>query len=202
MAHELLALSLWLAATLVVTAIPVRAQDGGPLLAGGGGPTLDVLLLDPEELSGAPGLPEMLLLQGGGGFGRYQAWRVGGSGAAGQVGASDGATFGLSYGGLSFAYLPGAYGALPLPSPRTSFGALFGLGAATLQPAGSEAQRLPFILFRPEATAEISLGSLGTLQLGATYSFPIPLGSEDTPLGDLGAIQRPGFRLGLVFGGF
>lgn len=193
--------SLLLACLVLLATASVAAQGGAPLLAGGGGPIVEVLLLDTNELE-VEGLPEMVLLQGGGGFGRYQAWRVGGSGAAGQATASDGTSFHLSYGGVHFAYLPGAYGALPLMAPRTSFGALFGMGTASLQKSGSSTSRLAFILFRPEATLEFPLANIGTLQLGASYAFPIPLGSGGGPLGDLQAIQRPGFRAGLVFGGF
>lgn len=197
-----MSLSLLLAGLFLIATASAAAQSGGaPLLAGGGGPIMELLLLDTDELE-VEGLPEMVLLQGGGGFGRYQAWRVGGSGAAGQVSAPDGTSFHLSYGGIHFAYLPGGYGALPLLAPRTSFGALFGMGAASLQTSGGSTSTLAFILFRPEATLEFPVANIGTLQVGASYAFPIPLGSDGGPLGDLRAIQSPGFRIGLIFGGF
>lgn len=181
---------------LLILASPVSAQ----VLTGGGGPTMELLLINPDELDVA-GLPEMMVLQGGGGFGRYQAWRVGGYGAAGQTASPDaGESLSLTYGGIHAAYLPGAQGAFPTASPRTSIGALFGLGMATLQ-RSNDPERLAFLLFRPEAAIEFGLGQLGTVQVGVTYTFPIPMGTS-TALGDLRGIQRPGFRVGLVFGGF
>lgn len=191
--------ALVLAVLLLLPALPVGAQ-GTPLLTGGGGPTMELFLLDPGEL-GAADLPEMMVLQGGGGFGRYQAWRVGGYGAAGQTAPNKaGESFSLTYGGIHAAYLPGAQGAFPTASPRTSLGALFGLGMATLQRA-TDSERQAFLLFRPEAAIEFGLGQLGTVQVGVTYTFPIPMGTSSS-LGDLRGIQRPAFRLGLVFGGF
>src|SRR5690606_28815527 len=75
---------------LVLTAAGSVGAQG--LLTGGGGPMVELLLIDPAEL----GLPEMLVLQGGGGFGRHQAWRVGGYGAAGQTAPTgDGPSFSL-----------------------------------------------------------------------------------------------------------
>lgn len=183
---------------LVLTAAGSVGAQG--LLTGGGGPMVELLLIDPAEL-GLPALPEMLVLQGGGGFGRHQAWRVGGYGAAGQTAPTgDGPSFSLSYGGIHAAYLPGAQGAFPAVTPRTSLGVLFGLGMASLQ-HGPQPERLAFLLFRPEAAIEFGLGQLGTAQVGVTYTFPIPMGSS-AALGDLRAIQRPGFRIGLIFGGF
>lgn len=185
---------------LIALALPAAAQVGTPLLTGGGGPTMELFLIDPSQF-GVGGLPEMMVLQGGGGFGRYQAWRVGGYGAAGQTTPNTaGESFSLSYGGIHAAYLPGGQGTFPAVSPRTSIGVLFGMGIATLQRAASP-DRLAFLLFRPEAAIEFGLGQLGTVQVGVTYTFPIPLGSGEA-LGDLRGIQRPGFRLGLVFGGF
>lgn len=185
---------------LLLLAVPVTAQVRTPLLTGGGGPTMELFLIDPNQF-GASGLPEMMVLQGGGGFGRYQAWRVGGYGAAGQTTPNKaGESLSVSYGGIHAAYLPGAQGAFPTVSPRTSIGALFGMGMVTLQRAANS-ERLAFLLFRPEAAVEFGLGQLGTVQVGVTYTFPIPMGSGQA-LGDLRGIQRPGFRIGLVFGGF
>lgn len=168
------------------------------------------------EANGFAALDGTVLLFGGGGYGAWESWRLGGFGGGGMLASEKGAKrseLSMGFGALQVARV------LPLGGVQLELGAIMGGGGATLTlsdgtPADADeaigdrfdtVMDRGFFLVGPSVGARIDLTQHLGLQLSAGYLHTLGEWTHrgsDAKLGGLPDLNGAFISVGLTFGGY